>query len=54
VFRLVVDDRPKPHVVSLALSEPEAVGPDAPNDHGGPDGVGPYPRSLRISASSND
>jgi len=30
VFRLVVDDRPKPHLVSLARSEPEPAAPDPP------------------------
>jgi nitrilase len=30
VFRLVVDDRPKPHLVSLAHSEPEPAAPDPP------------------------
>jgi hypothetical protein len=29
VFRLVVDDRPKPHVVSLAQAEPGSAAPDA-------------------------
>jgi len=32
VFRLVVDDRPKPHLVSLARAEPEPAAPDAPNE----------------------
>jgi hypothetical protein len=30
VFRLVVDDRPKPHLVSLARSEPAPAAPDPP------------------------
>jgi nitrilase len=30
VFRLVVDDRPKPHLVSLARAEPGPAAPDAP------------------------
>jgi nitrilase len=32
VFRLVVDDRPKPHVVSLARSESRAANPDPANE----------------------
>jgi hypothetical protein len=29
VLRLVVDDRPKPHLVSLARAEPGPAAPDA-------------------------
>ena len=32
VFRLVVDDRPKPHLVSLARSEPASATPDPPSE----------------------
>jgi nitrilase len=32
VFRLVVDDRPKPHLVSLAQAEPGPAVPDAPDE----------------------
>jgi hypothetical protein len=31
VFRLVVDDRPKPHLVSLARAQPSPDTPDTPN-----------------------
>jgi hypothetical protein len=32
VFRLIVDDRPKPHLVSLAQAEPVMATPDPPSD----------------------
>jgi hypothetical protein len=32
VFRLIVDDRPKPHLVSLAQAEPVMATPDPPGD----------------------
>jgi hypothetical protein len=32
VFRLVVDDRPKPPLVSLARAEPGPATPDTPNE----------------------
>jgi nitrilase len=32
VFRLVVDDRPKPHLVSLARSGPGPAVPDPPTE----------------------
>jgi hypothetical protein len=32
VFRLVVDDRPKPHLVSLAQAEPRPAAPDPPSE----------------------
>ena len=32
VFRLVVDDRPKPHLVSLAQAEPGPAVPDPPDE----------------------
>jgi hypothetical protein len=34
VVRLVVDDRPKPHLVSLARSEPVPATPDPPSEGG--------------------
>ena len=34
VFRLVVDDRPKPHLVSLARAQPSPDTPDTPNQSG--------------------
>jgi hypothetical protein len=32
MFRLVVDDCPKPHLVSLARSEPVTAAPDPPSE----------------------